>query len=378
MKRVLHIIGGLNRAGAETMTMNIYRQIDHSKYQFDFLIYTKDKQDYEDEIINSGGRVIRINNKRGIKSIIEIAKILKKGDYTAIHCATLLNSMFPLLAALLTPNILRICHSHSTNNVMKPSIIKKCYEYIAKLCIRHTSQIKLACGTEAGIYLFGEKFKNNGIVLKNSVDTKIHHPYAKDSVDYSHVINLRNKLNITDELVIGNIARFNEVKNHKFMIDVASRLNKYNFRFKMVLVGTGELVTEIEKLIEEHNLKDYVILTGVQQDTATFFNMFDIFILPSHFEGNPVTLIEAQACGLPSIVSECVTDKIDMGLGLIHKLPIEDANVWAKYVMNNKLKKVRDKYLIKDSLSRNGYNIEITTKLLMDLYNNRRTTNIVY
>lgn len=156
----------MNRAGAETMIMNIYRHIDRSKLQFDFVVYSDEKQDYEDEIIQLGGSVIHIPIKRGIamvKSIEAIRKILKtNGPYCAIHAATLFNSAYAMLASLFIPNLVRVVHSHSTSNKPKNSILDNLYESLSRLIIILVGQKFLACGEEAGKFLLGRDSHKRG------------------------------------------------------------------------------------------------------------------------------------------------------------------------------------------------------------------------
>jgi len=368
MKKVLHVIGGLNRAGAETMTMNIYRNIDRSKFQFDFVVFGQDIQDYESEVAHLGGKVIKLNHKRGLGLMYDIFKILRQDDYVAIHCSTLLSSFYSLIAASFSPKVLRICHSHSTKNNNSSNPLKKIYELVAKKLIRLFTQVPIACGVEAGVFMFGKNFYKSGVVLKNSINTNIHYPYKENDKDYSAVKDLKDKYGINEELVIGHIGRFDEVKNHSFIIEVAKLLKSYGIKFKIILVGAGNLFGKISESIKENGLQNHIVLAGVHSDTSKFYNLFDLFILPSHFEGNPVTLIEAQACGLQCIISDAITDKMDMGLSLIKKLPINDAARWAEYIQLHKFNRLMDKERIVKSLFRQGYDINNTTKLISEIY----------
>ena len=290
MDRVLQVIGGMNRAGAETMIMNTYRAIDREKIQFDFLVYSDKKQDYEDEILSLGGRVIRVSVKNPLEYISKIDDVINKyGPYIAIHAHTLHNNAFAMLAAKRHKGVVRISHSHTTRNQVITSGVKRVYESLTKIIIKKESQVWLACGEEAGLYLFGERFKECGHVINNGIDLSLYdhcNPQCED---------VKKEFQLDADIVIGNIGRLTEVKNHAFMLKIAEKLKERNLNFKMVFIGQGELKEQIQERIRKMNLDDVVVMTGVRSDIPDFLHIFDVFLMPSIFEGNPVTLIEAQA-----------------------------------------------------------------------------------
>ena len=362
----------MNRGGAETMLMNIYRNIDRTRFQFDFIISSPSTQDYENEICSLGGQIIRVNTLKGAKGIYNVLKVLKKyGPYRAIHCSTLLNSSFCLIsAAIYSKNIIRIVHSHSTRNVLSPTIIQSIYEYIAKKIINKFATIKIACGIEAGHYLFGEKFDSNGIILNNCIDNKIFYPYPKNSSIFNSVVKLQNELNISNQITIGCVARLVELKNHRYLIEIGKQLKQRNVQFKFVLVGDGPLKEYLSQEIMINNLQNNFIFVGVRQDTSIFYNLFDCLVLPSFYEGNPVTLIEAQACGIPCIVSEAITNKMDLGLGLLHRLNLKDINRWCDLITELKGFRITDSTMINNAFCNHGYDLNKNIELLVNIYDN--------
>lgn len=368
MNRVLQVVGGMNRAGAETMLMNIYRKIEKEEIQFDFLVYDEKTQDYENEIIEMGGRVFHIDAKPGvfmIKSVSIIKDIIEKhGPYSAIHIHTLYNSMFALLATYRYKDIVKITHSHSTNNTLSSNCLRRAYERFATIIIRKMSNKWYACGEEAGVYLFGEKFREKGHVINNGIDVEdFIKPY------HAEVCCIREEFKVGQELIIGNVARLEKVKNHKFMIEFAEYLAKENIEFKMFFVGRGELYEELKKNISELKLEDRVVFLGVRTDIPVLLKFFDVFILPSFFEGNPVTLVEAQASGLPCIVSDTITDKMDVGLGLIERVSIDDnKEEWKEKVCEFNRKKVNVKKDIRAELIKKGYDVRQISEMLIRNY----------
>ena len=367
MNRILQVVGGMNRAGAETFLMNVYRKLDKSKIQFDFLVYTDKKQDYEDEIITLGGRVIHMPCSSGfgaLKSVRMIKKVLHKyGPYTAVHAHTLHNSAFAMLASKKFKEIKRITHSHNTHNTINPSFIKRFYEKWTFKVIRKRSQFWLACGEEAGLYLFGEEFSKKGTVVNNGVDV--------DKYFYSEPISQdeKLKLGITDkDLVIGSVARFAPVKNHIFMVEFAKYLQDNNVPFKMLLVGEGDLKHEISDKVVDYKLKDNVLLLGLREDIPNLLKTMDVFFMPSLFEGNPVTLIEAQASGLPCVISDAITEKIDLGVGLISRCSLNnDFGVWLKTIQDAKNAET-NKLAIDKAFNERKYGVDSTVNQLIKIY----------
>ncbi len=367
MERVLQVVGGMNRAGAETFLMNVYRKLDKTKIQFDFLVYTQEKQDYEDEIVSLGGRVIHMSGQAGfamIKSVKKIKQIIREyGPYIALHAHTLHNSAFAMLACKKFPSIKRITHSHSTHNTLSSNFIKRIYEKWTLKVIRKYSQYYLACGEEAGVYLFGNEFSKKGIVVNNGVDV--------EKYFYAEPVSLeeRAKWGISDnDLVIGNIARFAPVKNHGFMISLAKYLQENAVPYKMLLVGQGELWQEVANKVRAENLQENVFLVGLREDVPQLLKTMDIFLMPSLFEGNPVTLIEAQASGLPCVISDNITEKIDMGLGLISRCSLEDDfSTWANVLLKLKGKSA-EKAAIMQAFRFKKYDVNSTVVQLREIY----------
>lgn len=370
IKRVLHVIGGMNRAGAETMIMNIYRVVDHSKFQFDFLVYNNYRQDYEDEIERLGGRVIHLPLSKSIvgslKSIRTIRKVIQQyGPYCAIHAATLHNSAWALLASMGIRDCRKITHSHSTSNTLNPSLAKKIYNKITSWIIRLLSDEYIACGQEAGEYLFGKKrFSKKGIILNNSVDIERFYDVKPDFVNA-----LRREFSISpNTIVIGSVARLCEVKNHKRMITIASELKNRGVDFKMIFVGRGELEYNLKKDVSIRDLGKNVLFAGIRSDIPELMHLFDVFLMPSFFEGNPVTLIEAQASALHSVISDNITERIDMGLGLIHRVSLDsDDKEWADEICScNRIKLAKSQ--ISHALSASGFDLRVNSEMLCNIY----------
>lgn len=364
MKRVLQVIGGMNRAGAETMLMNIYRTIDHSKIQFDFVVYKTERQDYEDEIEALGGRVFRITTSNPLQMTLEIRRILKtKGSYVAIHAHTLLNIAFAMLAPL-GMSVVRVAHSHNTQSSVSESLIYRMYKTITKWIIRTFAQKWLACGEPAGIYLFGKQFLERGKVINNSVDA---HKFA--NVDMQKVDDIRKHYDLDDKLVIGNIGRLEEVKNHAWQIEIAKALKAQGIAFKMLFIGRGPLESHLRETIKHNGLENHILMLGVRTDIPELLRTMDVFLMPSHFEGNPVTLVEAQASGTPCVIADHISDEIDIEVGLCKKCSLEaSVSVWTDSIIASGKNRITDYIKIHNALVKQKYDLYMNSCALLKEY----------
>lgn len=361
--RVLHIVGKMDRAGAETMLMNLYRQIDRAKIQFDFITFLEGKGDYDDEIINLGGRVIPIIAKDPISRMLKLTKFLKNNpEYQIVHAHMLLSNAFHLLAAKKAGVKHRISHSHSTSNG-KTGLINKTYEKWSLLINRNLSTYKIACGNLAANYLFGSA--KDVLVLPNAVDvdkmiktSEVSRNYIEDN--FSHT---------TESLGIKiiQVGRLSKVKNHDFTLKIAKELKKRQVIFTILIIGQGPLEDQLKSEVIKENLENQVLFLGVRSDISELMASADYMIMPSLHEGFPVVLVEAQTVGLPSIISDKISPEVDLGLDLIEFLPLTNINVWADRLVQPKTLKI-DSKRIKSTLKAHGFDVKSNASTLSNLY----------
>lgn len=364
MKRVLQVIGGMNRAGAETMLMNIYRTIDHTQIQFDFVVYREERQDYEAEIETLGGRIFRITTKNPFKMMMNIRKILNaEGPYIAIHAHTLLNIAFAMLAALGT-NVVRVAHSHSTRSSVDENLFYCIYKFFSKGIIRIFSQRWLACGESAGEYLFGKAFRTKGIIIYNSVDPQKFSDYDKIKTE-----DIKSHYELKDKLVIGSIARLEAVKNHAFQIEIAKAMKERSIPLKMLFIGRGPLENELRQLVIDMGLESDVLFLGVRSDIPELLQVIDVFLMPSYFEGNPVTLVEAQAAGVPCVIADHITDEIDLHINLCFRCSLnDDLKSWVDTCLEAKKCREKNFVKIKNALRERNYDLSTNVERLLKVY----------
>lgn len=359
MIRVLHIIGKMDRAGAETMLMNLYRHIDHNEVQFDFITFTKQTGDYDAEILELGGRIIPIIANNPIDRMLKLQRFLKKNpEYKIVHAHTLLSNAFHLLAAKGAGVKHRISHSHNTSNG-HTSTAKKAYEQWALIVNRRLATKKIACGKLAAQYLFGTT--KEVWLLPNAVDIKDMVTVARDSRDYIDQEFDSNGLKIIQ------VGRLNEVKNHQFSLKITEQLIKRDIKFTLYIIGQGPLEKHLKQIAKDDDSLDNVKFLGVRNDITELMASADYMIMPSLHEGFPVVLVESQATGLVSIVSDKVSDEVDLGLGLIDFLAIDSADAWAdRLLLSQKLTLTDDK--IVKALESKGFDAATNAKELTELY----------
>ncbi len=360
--RVAQIIGKWVGGGVEAVVMNYYRHIDHSKIQFDFICDSDSTNIPYEEIESLGGRVILIPPyQKVIKYHKELKKVLTEGKYEIVHSHINTLSVFPLYAAKKARVPVRIAHSHSTTNrkEWKRNILKQVLRPFSKVYATHY----MCCSELAGTWLFGSKAYNKGEVylLNNAIDL--------DKFKYDE--KLRNKkrreLGIKkNQLVIGHIGRFMTQKNHTFLIDIFNEIHNQDNNAILILVGQGPLLESIREKVNQLRLTDYVQFLGQRNDVNELYQAFDVFLLPSLYEGLGVVLIEAQCSGLPCICST----KVPTAAKIIKEYEAIDLKIdkeiWATHVLriieNSKRKDY--KKLIKEA----DYDIDKVSKSLEKYY----------
>lgn len=362
--RVAQIIGKWVGGGVEAVVMNYYRHIDHSKIQFDFFCDEDSTNIPYEEIEKYGGRVILIPPYQKIfRYHCKLKKLLKDGNYKIVHSHINTLSLFPLFAAKCAKVPVRIAHSHSTTNKKewKKNLIKAILKPFSKIFATNY----MCCSELAGRWLFGNKKYDEGKVflLNNAIDI--------ERFKYNEGIrrNKRKELGIKDDtLVIGHIGRFVEQKNHRFLIDIFFEIHQKMPNSILLLAGQGPLINEIKKKVECLGIKDSVIFLGQINDTNELYQAFDIFLLPSLYEGLPVVGVEAQASGLLCFFSSEMTKETKILDTTIFMSIKESASRWAKSICDNS--SVFERKNTKAEVRKNGFDINSESKKIENQYLN--------
>lgn len=361
--KILQYTSSMNRAGAETLLMNIYRNIDREKFEFHFITHYKVKSDYEDEIIKLGGKIIYIDRPR-IKTLAKFKKDFKNlvdtyGPYDAVHThMQLFNSI--ILKESKRNNIkIRISHAHLNGDYSKSTVFRKIYEKISKHLINKYSNYKMSCSYEAGKYLYNS---NDFILLNNAIDIN---QFRESNNEYF----IHNELNLErNTKIITNIARFVPAKNHEFIINIFSEIIKRNNNYRLILVGEGELLYKIKNICEEKKISQYVYFLGVRSDINKILESTHVFFMPSILEGLPVALVEAQAAGIKCVVSNNIPTQCDLGLGIVKSLDLSSSNLdWVESILSNKTNKI-DFEIRREKIINSGYDLENNLRVLSKIY----------
>lgn len=366
MIRVLHIVGKMDRAGAETMLMNLYRHIDRTQVQFDFITFTRDQGDYDEEILALGGKIFPIIANNSIERMFKLTSFLKQhSEYRIVHAHMLLNNAFHLLAAKKAGISHRISHSHNTSNG-KSGTIANLYEKFAIYLNKNLSTKKIACGKEAAEYLFNTS--ENVWLLNNAIDLRSYNEISLSNKNSWKAV----KSNLQGLKII-QVGRLNKVKNHDFSLEIAKRLKEQGVNFTFFIVGQGPLEDSIKKNIQHYGLEKNVFLLGVRSDVPQLMAGSDVMLMPSLHEGFPVVLVESQAIGLKSIISSSISDAVDLGVNLIEFKDLNNIDEWILEIKNLQCKDV-DFQINIDLLAQKGFDINYNANQLLMTYKNMESS----
>lgn len=373
-QKVVHIMSSYG-GGISSFIRNKAEVLKNDSVSFDLITFNEVPKEFNTLIEDTGGKVFKVSNpkKEGFNKfysqVNSIMKRLPKDILIHSHVDGMIALPFYLIAR---KNGLKRFAVHAHTAAPSPNS-SKIQEDIKRTINRMISKEKLSCGIKASGNIFGEKaMQSNSIVhIPNSIDYNAFKK-EKDNQELKRQI-----LGIEDNrLIIGSIARFRELKNHRFMIEVIEQLKEKDVNFLWFFAGDGLLKKEIEKLVNQKGLNEYVRFLGRRDDIPDLFRIMDIFALPSFYEGLPTVVIEAQATSTTSYVSDTVTRECDFDLGLVKFLTIQDSSVWAESIQRFTPKLV-DAKIIDQKFLENKFTNETSADLYKQfLYNKLNHYNI--
>ncbi len=360
MVRILHLPGMLH-GGVGSVIMNLYRRIDRSQYAFDVCVI--EDTSYRKEIESYGGKVYVVPKRKEVGTINyikSIKKIIDENGYDIIHVHSVFTGIFSLVAAYFSHASVRIYHAHNTvDNIVSKGKFSFITVPLFRFLIGWMSTNRIACGRDAGKYVFGNRDFD---VIPNGVDLNRFKPLPSDERN-----DLRRKLGYTsDDIVVGNVASFIEVKNQSFFVDLA-KADK-NGRCKFLLVGDGPMIEEVKQKSRDSQMDGKITFLGNRTDAHCLFNVMDVFCLPSFFEGLPVTAIEAQACGTPVITSANVTDEADIGIVPYERLESFKPGMWVDMFYKLENCSNREVERVRKKMQSMHYDIEESVKKIVSYY----------
>ena len=357
--RVLCVLGALDIGGAENRTMDIYRGIDRSRIQFDFMVHTQKIGHYESEIHMLGGRVYRTVPRFKVYNYIKYRKEWKKfltdNFYSTIHIMTY-NTALPILQAAIQAGVkTRIVHSRNSKSM---GIWRSLVMRISRPFIRRLATHRLAVSDPAGRHVFGKCYD----VKPNGVDVNV---FRFDSVRRAK---MRQQWGVEESFVLGAVARLVPVKNHSFMFHVFAQVVKAIPDAVLFLVGDGDYMQALKKQVANMKLDDRIFFVGARKDVPDLLQCFDVFLMPSKYEGFPGAALEAQAAGLPALLSDTITSEVNVVKNLVTYLPINmGTQPWIQVIIDVFNSQNTRSNNIEDIINA-GYGVQSVIKWYEELY----------
>ena len=363
--RVIHVIGKMDRGGAETMIMNYYRNIDREKVQFDFLVNTNEPGVYDEEIRSLGGRVFHIvkftgcnyfSYKKACKEFFE-----SHNEISIVHGHIGSSAAIYLREAKKTG---KICIAHSHNTLTYRSI----KDYLFKLFsfpTRYVADFFFGCSTEAGISRFGytvvqsRKYTN----VKNAVDCDVF------KYDESKRAAIRRELNIPhNAIVLGTIGRITEQKNPEKILDIFKCAIASADNVICLWIGKGDLQERIAKKVSQDGLDSKIKLLGVRSDIPDLLSCIDCVVFPSLYEGLPVSIIEAQATGVYCLLSDTISKEVEVTTKIVWESLDHSSNEWAEKALELARIDIKERFSPKEEIQKAGYEIKSSSKTILEFY----------
>lgn len=363
--RVLQVLDYINNnSGVSSVVMNYYSHIDSSKVQIDFLLYENPEETVLEYLNNNHSQIYTtgypveegyIRYKSTVREFFE-----KNGRmYDIVHVHIPSAAFIVLKEAKKAGIRTRIMHAHNTRGA--DGIVKKVRNYLLnKWGMFYTNEF-FACSRLAAEYLYGKNKSQYSVIINNAIDLK------KFSYNQKVRESIRKELGIKNEIILGHVGRFAEQKNHKFLLEIMKELQKLNNNYKLLLLGDGSLREDIEMQIKKLGLENNVVLLGVVSNVKEYLDAIDIFLLPSKYEGLPCVCVEAQANGLPCLISSSITKEVEL-TDNIKFLEIQNASKWCAEIIKLAEKLNVDRQETNKDARINDYNIEIQAKLLEERY----------
>lgn len=302
--RILHVLDKISvDSGVSSVVMNYYAKLQHNRVTFDFMLNEDTDTKTKEYILSKGSKIYlmpRLKVTNTICYIKSLKEFYQNNDYQIIHGHVANSAVFYLGLAKNVPH--RIIHSHNTRS--SDIFWKRIRNWFLTRFLKHLANHYMACSNEAATFLFGST--DNVTILNNPIDIE------RFIFDKEKRKEIRTSLGLKDEILIGHVGRFSPQKNHNFLIEVFNELHKRNINTRLLLIGHGELYSDIVRKIKQLGLQEAVIFLGKTNDVGAYMSAMDVFVLPSLFEGLGIVGVEAQASGLQIFASEHVPRMMDV------------------------------------------------------------------
>lgn len=371
--RVLHVLGGTSLGGAESRIMDLYRQIDRSRVQFDFLVHSDEQprkpQFYDEEIQELGGHIyvlpkMKLYNYGAYRQAIK--KFFKEHhEFVAVHghMTSTAGIYLPIAKQYGIPRTIAHARSAGVDKGLKGLATR-----MMRLRLADKAEDCFACSKEAAVSVFGQSAYDKGKVtlFPNAIDPD-KFAYSEQKRRY-----IRDELGIGERFVVGHVGRFHHSKNHEYLSHVfASFYEKYRQlsgrEAVLLLLGEGGLMEPTRELCRELGIGKNVIFAGNRGDVETYYNAMDLFCFPSRFEGLPGTVVEAQASGLPCFVSDRVTREVGITDLVRYESIDESPECWADLMLEKAMHLDKRRSYAKE-IAEAGFDVKRQAQKIQEYY----------
>lgn len=327
--RILHVLGTTNLGGAESRIMDLYRHIDRTRVQFDFVVHKSEEGYFDEEITRLGGRIFRVPRFR-IYNYFSYRKAFRDffrehHEFRMVqgHITSSAVIYLPLAKKAGIPVTIAHARSAGVDKGIKGILTR----WMRKNLSGKTDYM-FTCSKLAGISVFGKRAVDEGktIFIPNAIDS------AKFAYNEEKRREIREQLGISNQYVIGHVGRFHYAKNHEYLIRVFAELCKGKGDYALILLGEGGGMESIKTLAEELGVENKVHFLGNHSNIYDYYQAMDYFVYPSRFEGLPGTIVEAQSAGLRCVMSDAICEEAVI-TDLVHTMSIEEEPAkWAGYI----------------------------------------------
>lgn len=359
MKKILIICGGLGAGGVEQFAINIQKYAPEKEFSFDYLLFNECESKMIYDIEKSKSRILTIASphKGYINYIRSLYRIMNENKYDVVHSHTQFNSGINVLIAKYCNIPIRITHSHTTCHETKQPFSRQVYEKIMRKSIENNATHYCSCGNDAGKWMYGN---NKFIVINNGIDTT---QYAYSN---KYRAEIRLKYGIPQHsFVVGNVGSLSIVKNQEYLINMVKTIKKEKDTYLLLVGDNNENYYDyLIRLVEKYELSDRVIFAGATAEAYKYYSAFDVFVSPSLREGTPISVIEAQANGLPCILNDVIPKDVSI-TDLVKYVSIYDNDMFNNCVCFAK-RNDPSKYYKK--VENKGYGVNSSMKRLYDIY----------
>lgn len=361
--RVLHVLGNTNLGGAESRIMDLYRHMDRSRVQFDFLVHTAEEGYFDKEIMGLGGHIYRISRFR-VYNYFSYVKAMKDffrehPDFRAVqgHMTSTAAIYLPIAKREGIPVTIAHARSAGVDQGVKGLATKWLRRNLSE-----RADYMFTCSRLAGISVFGEKAVREGktVFMPNTIDCR--------KFDYNVKVRerIRNELGFKNQYVIGHVGRFHYAKNHEYLLKVFAALyNNMKADYVLLLLGEGEQMDEMKRLAKNLGIADRVCFAGNKNNACDYYQAMDYFVYPSRYEGLPGTVLEAQVSGLRCLMSDSICEEVEV-TDLVHTMSIKNSpESWAEYIEKTK---EYDRMGYWKGVSAAGFDVEAQAEKMMKFY----------